>query len=1489
MASKISELVPKPSGILAGRWTPQLESGPLTFASKLEFDPGRPTVISEDGSEVSIQVGAAFSSTGIFSVGATQDGVRYSVDLSELPIESGLYIGFTNGAGVPGVDFNQLAAFAISRGSEGDLYYAMLNVFSEDEVAFDPLPEGMDGLLDLVISVDYVESVQTVRVYSSDDESGEPILTGTITTPVVGINTFAVYGSLGSGAISVEILPDTEDYYPGVTLLQGTGSNVIVPDGFANSVREITGLSEPLAHSAGILSNGKAAVFNNENTLVEILGDDSTRFVEGTWVPEVPTHPALSSVDAWNLSSSSTSEHLTVTAGSSAGWVVSDGEDVSLDFTGVRGIPFAFQNLVDGASLTLGLTTEGAGDASPDVLCGITIIRSGTDFTASLFCGEDSTSALIAAGNDSLEEVFSWQVRRSDSDIKIEFWVPYSLEEEHLSLEVSPALFEDMLYSTIVVSADTSDLEVRTFFAPVEEYVADILGYQSGTPEYPPACANKAYYIQKSSSFELPVVGRVVGGDILVFGETEPNMAVASKQMVQGITGRVGIRKWYADTVEEVVDTFTEALGLSAELQDEGQTVSITTLTPDPTYFSPTVAIAKTKDLSLTTLLSTVGEAKGLFFNLPDISALVGEGGSYPGEATLSLEIRITTEAVAPAVGSFRAYVLLHGDGFNDSDIWGPGNSYLSSKVDMTGEATGIGSTNVNTGVSESSIDLNTDDRYYFGLRQEEGGEVVAVFRNISTGQQAVTASIDALAYTPDAVHAEVRIGFGGAYAVAGAFAFSIEGSPEGNSLEDYGYLSFSTFTASIDTLPQDRANNTFEVAGLPYPVQTPFGIAYNRTKAVFDSYGELCGLIGAVTPPNFYNKTEAPGPTDDVSTGALPGSKWYATIDDSPEIYLCGSNAVGEAAWVHVTYDASEMGTASLVDVGSNADQVRLNEDAETWVQDWVSENYIATVEGFSLTSFGARFHYENEEIAPASWSYRRLFGTTSDATEVPSAFDTGMYQLFDDGMAGVALVAHYSGEIDPNGSIALQGFFLYFVHATSDRHALLRVATTTLDTATTVSAGKSFTLGKSPAAPLEAATKAFVEGMLTTGVLFGGEISINGLDNATFDISAGSGIIVDHTVYPPAITNVTWDAFEGVELDNLLTAYATDVAIDENGDLVQQSSFSLEELRSVILLGGVDHSNQTNISDVFSIQVPADMAPASVRDLAAAIGDINLRGNVISPNGANLYIDKSSGDVFAFGKNLLNDRNSPHNLSVASQSAATFRRVYDNGSGVAAFSAATQAIDPNKYDDGSGTLEDVANNYWTLQKVSMFANTGNVIVQYGVAEFNKKAEAIAAFGLAQFPELSGITTAIPLGYLIVKQGATDLSDENQAVFIQAGNGRTVSGGVSTPSWEDILFAIRSAEVVHLTTHHTLTVDDLGKTLVFTSATDVDLTIDNSPGFPENFRFDVIQAGAGAVFFEGTCTLNNRHGHLQTSGQFAAVSFIAYAANTFLFQGDTA
>ena len=307
----------------------------------------------------------------------------------------------------------------------------------------------------------------------------------------------------------------------------------------------------------------------------------------------------------------------------------------------------------------------------------------------------------------------------------------------------------------------------------------------------------------------------------------------------------------------------------------------------------------------------------------------------------------------------------------------------------------------------------------------------------------------------------------------------------------------------------------------------------------------------------------------------------------------------------------------------------------------------------------------------------------------------------------------------------------------------------------------------------------------LMSSSIISGGAITINA-DPTKFDVSAGSGYIVDQTISPAVVTKVEWSTMTAISVTNLGTSFATDLAINSSGVVVQQDSFTNEELRGLILIGGLNHSNLTSILSTFAIQVPAQSVASGLREFSRAIGSVNLEGNIYGANGVNLNINKTSGSTFAFGRNNLINKKDPHTLTNASQSALSFGYVYNNGSGQGTFVIPSTDVDPDNYDDGSGTLATVSSNDWTIQRILFFPNSNVSFLQYGTTVYNTKTGALNAVPRANFVSFPGIASASIRGYLIVKQGETDLTSTDTE-FLDAdkfGSVASLSSGTASASW---------------------------------------------------------------------------------------------------------
>lgn len=311
-----------------------------------------------------------------------------------------------------------------------------------------------------------------------------------------------------------------------------------------------------------------------------------------------------------------------------------------------------------------------------------------------------------------------------------------------------------------------------------------------------------------------------------------------------------------------------------------------------------------------------------------------------------------------------------------------------------------------------------------------------------------------------------------------------------------------------------------------------------------------------------------------------------------------------------------------------------------------------------------------------------------------------------------------------------------------------------------------------------------------LATGLLYGGIISINAGNTAQFDITAGRGQIVaagsTYTSGPnPTFQYVNWPGQTGITLTYLATNDTTWVYIDSAGVLNQRTEYYTDEqIEENIIIGQLVHPSRTFINLARTNPNVAYATDKQYEQFIRSFGPIKISGHTIQPNGANLKLNRTSGTAFSLGRNWINDTDNPSVVSDPAQTDCTFFRYYRGATAGTFITVPNQtAIDPTKYDDGTGTLATVPGGKYTIQRIFYYPNTPTLLgVYYGRAEYTSLADAAANINFENFTEIENTkTNAIFAGYLLVKSGATDLTNTSDALILQAGNFRsTTSGGGS-------------------------------------------------------------------------------------------------------------
>jgi len=342
------------------------------------------------------------------------------------------------------------------------------------------------------------------------------------------------------------------------------------------------------------------------------------------------------------------------------------------------------------------------------------------------------------------------------------------------------------------------------------------------------------------------------------------------------------------------------------------------------------------------------------------------------------------------------------------------------------------------------------------------------------------------------------------------------------------------------------------------------------------------------------------------------------------------------------------------------------------------------------------------------------------------------------------------------------------------------------------------------------------WLESGISTGLLNGGVLStVNG--TTTFNLSSGSGLIITYNASLssdpfPTIVKVDWPNFVSSSLPNITTKAITYIAIDSSGSLVKQNSaYADGDFESKIIIGRVLHQSGSVTNGTIT-QPTVSYGQTGFRgDFVRAFGPLKLSGHVVSVNATAtnpptntqfLGLAKTSGDSYVEGRNYTTNPNSPNYIKSTTDTALTTSKIfreYVNSSGTVVIdsgvaNAGYTAVDVTNYNNNGVLTAIGGGNKFTIQRLYWFPNAVNraIFAYYGNTIYTTIAAAEAGIETEVFTEGDNTRDgAILLGYLIVKQGTTDLNDVAKAKIIQAGLSRAISstgggGGATSPGGSD-------------------------------------------------------------------------------------------------------
>lgn len=281
-------------------------------------------------------------------------------------------------------------------------------------------------------------------------------------------------------------------------------------------------------------------------------------------------------------------------------------------------------------------------------------------------------------------------------------------------------------------------------------------------------------------------------------------------------------------------------------------------------------------------------------------------------------------------------------------------------------------------------------------------------------------------------------------------------------------------------------------------------------------------------------------------------------------------------------------------------------------------------------------------------------------------------------------------------------------------------------------------------------------------------GLLTVNVGDPAHLDIADRVGQIENRTdltnIFPDP---VAWTGLTNITLPNIATAPFTNIYIVETApgsgigvELLDNLPLTSSSGRTRIYLGTAIHQGGTVIEQLLIIPILSYDTASSVVDLFTQFGDQST-GNVYSASGSNKLLNKASGNVFGRQIGIIATPLQPHSVITPPQVAIT-PYTYSRRDGVGGFTFSSEAdIDPDFFDDGSGTLAAVPVGRFTHQPIHFDPRSGVTILEYGQTTYATQDEAVDGINQNGFI-FNGLLDSIEITtWIIAPEGTGDLGSD--------------------------------------------------------------------------------------------------------------------------------
>jgi hypothetical protein len=321
------------------------------------------------------------------------------------------------------------------------------------------------------------------------------------------------------------------------------------------------------------------------------------------------------------------------------------------------------------------------------------------------------------------------------------------------------------------------------------------------------------------------------------------------------------------------------------------------------------------------------------------------------------------------------------------------------------------------------------------------------------------------------------------------------------------------------------------------------------------------------------------------------------------------------------------------------------------------------------------------------------------------------------------------------------------------------------------------------------------WLEGALNTGLLHGGVISTTNGTN-TFGITSGSGLIVSFNAFTgsdpyPTINFVNFTGSSNIPLQYSASAQITYISLDSNGHVVQKTTPpTFSDFKSSIVIGRVLHQSGSVTNGTINTPPTAYGVNSNVADFVRAIGPLKINGHYLeaSASATDLSLKKTSGDSYVEGRNYSLNPNIPNIVLSANDLPVTVSKIFRQhmsggnpviNTGIA--NAGYPVLDSTLYQDANGNLQTVGSANFSVQRIYWFprAVNGALFAYYGQTTYPNIDDAIAGITTENFVEGDNTrTSAILVGYAVLRGGVTNFSSTSTARIYQAGLFRGGTGG---------------------------------------------------------------------------------------------------------------